>query len=146
LKRLIWAITLILPVGVFAGEIYRSVDDHGIVVYSDRPSKDAEEITVNIPGVTSSAAARQPAKAADAAKDEAPDPTLVAQIPRESTPEEIAADRTKNCDYARQMQTTFSQSHRLYRNGPNGEHEYLSDAEISEQRAKADSEVAKWCK
>lgn len=143
MKRLAWIIALVLPIGALAGEVYRSVGKDGVVVYSDRPSKDATAVIINVLG----GASRAPAAGKPAAKDNEPAPgsEVAAEIPREPTPDEIAADRARNCDYARQMQTTYSTAHRLFRNGPNGEREYLSDAEIDEKRAKAESEVAKWC-
>jgi hypothetical protein len=144
-KRLIWSILLILPLGAFGAEVYRSIDENGLVVYSDRPSSDAEKVEVNTrrpvaPAPSSSEAAEED----NAAATDANSP-LGAQIPRESTPEEIAADRARNCNYARQMATTYSTAHRLYRNGPTGERVYLSDAELQQARDKAQSDVATWC-
>ena len=144
-KRLIWSFLLLLPCGVIADEVYRSVDENGQVVYSDRPDMQtvAELIVVEnnpsnpVPGTN---AAGRPADSENESEEE---PTLL--IPREGTPEEIAADRTRNCDYARQMQEAYSQAHRLFREGPDGEREYLSDDELTEARTKAESDVATWC-
>jgi hypothetical protein len=145
-KSLVWSVLLLLPVGALAAEIYRSVDANGRVVYSDLPDGTAERVTINVPepsapGERAAASRADDSESAPAASAAPPG----AEIPRPSTPEEIAADRTRNCDYARQMQTTYSSSHRLYRNGADGERVYLSDAELSEARAKAESDVATWC-
>ena len=48
-------------------------------------------------------------------------------------------------NYARQMLDRYSTAHRLYRNGPDGERIYLSDAELAAARTKAESDVATWC-
>lgn len=137
MKRLVWSILLVLPLGATA-DIYRSVDENGQVVYSDRPSSDAERITV------SAAPAFAPAaEAAPAGEDE--DSTVFAEVPREPTPEELAEDRTRNCEYSRQMLESYTTSHRLYRQGPDGEREYLSAEEIDAARARAQSNVAAWC-
>jgi len=145
MTRLAWSIALFFPLGAFAGDVYRSVDENGVVVYSDQPSADSELVTIAVS--LASAPARQTSRPADdRADDDAPASSpLAAEIPRESTPEEIAADRARNCEYARQMQQTYSVSHRLYRTGPDGEREYLTDAELTAARTKAESDVAAWC-
>jgi hypothetical protein len=145
LRRLAWSILLIIPIGAMA-DIYRSVDENGVVNYSDLPTgADAERIAVSArPAV----AAAQPADPADSdaeSSDTDADATVYAEIPREPTPEEVAADRARNCEYSRQMLESYTTSHRLYRQGPDGEREYLSDAEIDAARARAESNVAAWC-
>jgi hypothetical protein len=144
LKRVCWAILMILPCGAFAAEVYRSVDENGVVVYSDRPTDKTELIEVDT-GVDARRSASESQAANDESDDSAPNTPFAAEIPREATPEEIAADRARNCEYARQMMTTYSQSHRLFRDGANGEREYLSAAEIDEARSRAESNVATWC-
>lgn len=158
MKPLVWSVLLVLPVGALGAEIYRSIGENGEVVYSDLPtaSGESERVTVNVPAPGRSAdraAASRPATSrsepSDAESAEAapgtPGSALNAQVPRESTPEEIAEDRARNCEYARQMQATYSTAHRLYRNGPDGERVYLSDEELASARTKAESDVAAWC-
>lgn len=155
-KRLVWSVLLVIPIGAFGAEIYRTIGENGEVVYSDLPpaSGQAERVTVNVPGPGRSA--DRPAQSSSSRSQSSdpegsesapggPGPTLNAQVPRESTPEEIAADRAQNCEYARQMQARYSTAHRLYRNGPDGERVYLSDDELSAARTKAESDVAAWC-
>ena len=144
MKRLSWSILLVIPFGAFAADVYKSVDANGVVVYSDLPRDGAERVTVRTtPGSSPSASSRASSQAdGKPAEDNSP---LGAEIPRESTPDEIAADRARNCEYARQKLQTYSNSHRLYRNGADGERVYLSDDEITEARAKAETDVAEWC-
>lgn len=143
MKRLSWLILLILPLGAFAADVYRSVDENGQVVFSDRPTATAEvvEIRSTIPGAGPVSRPRVSAES----EDSEPDSPLGAEIPREATPDEIASDRARNCQYAQEMMTTYSQSHRLFREDANGEREYLSAAEIDEARSRAESNVATWC-
>jgi hypothetical protein len=70
---------------------------------------------------------------------------LGGQIRVERTAAEIAAEKERNCVAARERADRYSTSQRLYRTLPNGEREYLSDAELSEARAKADADVVNWC-
>jgi hypothetical protein len=135
---------MILPLGASAADVYRSVDENGVVVYSDRPTDRTELIQINtsVPGARPTAA---PQASADESSDSAADSPLAAEIPREGTPEEIASDRARNCELARQMATTYTQSRRLFRQNADGEREYLTGAEIDEAIAKAESNVATWC-
>jgi activator of HSP90 ATPase len=135
---------MILPLGASATDIYRSVDENGIVVYSDRPTDRTELVQINtsVPDSPTTAASRANGEESD---DSASNTPLVAEIPREATPEEIASDRARNCELARQMVTAYSQAHQLFREGADGEREYLTAAEIDEARSKADSNVATWC-
>jgi len=152
-KPLVWSLLLVLPVGALGAEIYRTVGENGEVVYSDLPGTtgEGERVTVNVPSPGRSAdrpAASQRSSSRSESSETAPTtpgPTLNAQVPRESTPEEIAADRAENCGYARQMQARYGTAHRLYRNGPDGERVYLSDEELAAARTKAESDVAAWC-
>ena len=144
LKQLAWSILLVLPLSAFADEVYRSIDENGQVVYSDRPDtlSVAELVVIN------TNAPRAPAGsplAGRAGEEDESEEQPTALIPREGTPEEIAEDRARNCNYARQMQETYSISHRLFRTGADGEREYLTDNELAAARTKAESDVATWC-
>lgn len=128
-----------------AADVYRSVDAQGNVSYSDRPQNDdAERVAVVAPR-----AASQPARPQAAA---APQPTAPESEPATAEPPapqptraEQAAERARNCEVARERATRYAESRRLYRNTPEGEREYLSDAEIDEARARAAADVETWC-
>ena len=91
MKPLVWSVLLVLPVGALAADVYRTVGENGEVIYSDLPSASAERVTVTVPGAGRSAdRAASESESADAATEAAGNP-LGAQIPRPSTPEEIAA-------------------------------------------------------
>jgi hypothetical protein len=46
---------------------------------------------------------------------------------------------------AKDRLSRYSEAHRLYRPGPDGEREYLTSEEIDAERAEAISSVGKWC-
>jgi len=145
LKQSIWTILALLPLGALAAEVYVSVGADGQVIYSDRPTgTEAEEVLEIRSGPRAaatqpvrSAAAAEPAEAAAPASD-AP---LVAEVRREATPEERAA----NCAIVRQRSDSYSAAYRIYRDEPNGERHYLTAEEIDEARAAVAAEVAEWC-
>lgn len=135
---------MILPLGAFAAEVYRTVDENGLIVYSDRPSEMAERLEV---ATTVASAPLTAAASPDSSDEQESESDLPpgAEIPREATPEEIASDRARNCEYARQMLETYSVSRRLFTTGADGERVYLSGEEIDQERATAESNVATWC-
>ncbi len=136
----------------FGAEVYRSTDAKGNVIYSDRPENSTSQAVTVLTARPSSSAPRtvatppRPAAGgADAAKPATDDAATPQKEKREPTPAEKAEDRAKNCKIARERQQTYTTSHRLYRTGPNGERQYLNDAEIDEARAKAAADVETWC-
>lgn len=141
MKRLVWSILIVLPFGALADDIYRSVDENGVVVYSDRPTGDSEVITV-VASVTRTVRPAAPAASDELSRD---NQEVFAEVPREATPEELAAERAQNCEIARQRATVYSQSQRLFRTDAAGERIYLTDAEIDEARSTAEADVAAWC-
>lgn len=145
-KPLVWSVLLALPLTALGAEVYRSVGADGKVVYSDVPTAAAQRVTVNVPAPSEQpppTPTPTPTSASRASADAAAAPS--AEVPRPATPAEIRADRARNCELARQKNTTYSTAHRLYRNGPDGERVYLDAAEITAAREQAETDVAEWC-
>jgi hypothetical protein len=130
---------------LFAADVYRSVDSSGNVVYSDRPEREGTElIYVATPGTPSAARAQANSPAVPPAPALASE-ELSGEVLRERSPDEVAEERARNCALSQERAERYRISRRLYRNLPNGEREYLSDAELDEARAKAEADVANWC-
>jgi len=126
---------------LYGAEVYRYVDENGNVGYSDRPvGQNPEPIVVT----TYTPIAPPPTPAAAQPAPESPDETAQRER-REPTPEERAGDRAANCTIARERLERYAISRRLFRELPDGEREYLSDAEIDEARAGAAADVEEWC-
>jgi hypothetical protein len=150
-KTVRWPLLLaMLATAAYGGQVYRSTDANGNVVYTDRPTEKSEPVNVTVPAAgrpgnpitppdAKAAAGKTPpgATQANATADQKKD--------KVQTPAEKEAERAKNCATARERQTRYDQSHRLYKPGANGEREYLNSAEIDEARAKAAADVATWC-
>lgn len=124
-----------------AAEVFRYVDENGNVAYSDRPVGENPEVIVV---TTTAPVAPPPAAPAQQPQAATPEET-VERVRREATPEERAEDRAANCAIARERMETYAISRRLFRPLPDGEREYLSDAEIDAARAGAAADVEEWC-
>ena len=152
MKTIRWPLLLaLLATTAYGGQVYKSTDANGNVVFSDRPSEKSEPVNVAVPGTgrpgnpitspESKAAAnaqggngQTQANAAGAQKKE-----------KVQTPAEKDAERAKNCASARERKTRYDESHRLYKPGTNGDRVYLNDAEIDQARAQAAADVQTWC-
>jgi hypothetical protein len=124
---------------LWSDEVFRSVDADGNVRYSDRPEgNDVEKVFIVVPR---GRATPRPAVTAPPA----PEPAEQAEAPASPPAAPTAEERARNCATATERLERYEVSHRLYRTRPDGEREYLSDAEIDEARARAAAEVQNWC-
>jgi hypothetical protein len=129
----------------YGAEVYRSTDANGVVSYSDRPQgANSQYIYVATPRPPSGMLPR--GTAAPTPGPGQADPAVQAPPPPVALPpSELEAQRARNCEIARERQQRYSVAHRLFRTLPNGEREYLSDAEIDDARARAAADVENWC-
>ena len=151
MKTIRWPLLLaLLATAAYGGQVYKSTDANGNVVFSDRPGDKSEPFNLAVPAAgrpgnpiskpaaaNTQAASGQPNTQANAAGDQKKE--------KVQSPAEKEAERAKNCAAARDRKTLYDTSHRLYKSGPNGDREYLNAAEIDEARAKAAADVATWC-
>lgn len=155
MKTIRWPLLLaVLATAAASADIYRSKDANGTVVYSDRPTEKSEPIivTASKPGRPGNPVSAPKAGNSDAQNTQNAQAsssgaqTQGAQKEKgDLTPAEKEAERAKNCQTARERKTKYDQSHRLFKTGPNGDREYLSDAEIDQARAQAAADVQTWC-
>jgi hypothetical protein len=131
----------------WGAQVYRSVDRDGNVSYSDRPAgENAEALYIATPRAADpappAATASQPGGQTEAAPEQ---PGEVQREQREPTAEERAEERVRNCAIARERNERYLISRRLYRETPDGEREYLDDAQLDDARARAAADVEEWC-
>jgi hypothetical protein len=140
------AVLALLSTPLWGGEVYRSIDEAGNVIYSDRPQgARVEKVYVAVPRPARGPVPTQVSRRPSTAEAAQPAGENAQVVPVEPTPEEARAERTANCRIANERLQRYLVSHRLYRTLPNGEREYLADAEIDEARAKAAADVEQWC-
>lgn len=148
MRQLCPALIFLAVLPAMAADVYRSVDENGTVVYSDRPDREGTE-RVFIATARPAPAARAPAASPSTQAQTPPAPgeneTLHGEILQEPSADELAQQRAQNCSIAQQRAEQYRVAHRLYRTLPDGEREYLTDAELDQARAKAEADVASWC-
>jgi hypothetical protein len=147
-------LALFSAVAFAAGEVYRTVDVNGNVVYSDRPLNERSELVRVSTGAPASSARAANAGSSSAAgrvaagsdpTDDIQAPAPPAPLPDGPTAAEMREQRVKNCEIARERQERYAISRRLYRETESGEREYVSDPEIEDARSRAAVDVQNWC-
>lgn len=135
--------------GAFADTVFKSVDESGQVIYSDRPSVGGQNESLEIDirrsnaqtvVVKKSADEQIAAAAAIRENHEAEDAASEAQMAAE-----VAERRQSNCTAAKSRQEKYVTNRKLYKPLANGEREYLSDDELDAARADAARTVEEWC-
>ena len=134
----------------YAGDVYKYVDDRGVTLYTDKP----------VPGATLvSTSAQRPAEAAarmNAANAAATNAQLTASNQRianaqtdsrvaATVAKDLEASRLERCKKAREVYQASINARRLYREGADGKREYLSEAELAQQRIESAKAVDAIC-
>jgi hypothetical protein len=130
-----------------ADTVYRSVDDAGQVVYSDRPLDGYEPFELDVlhssaEGIRQQRMADERLKKAAGIRESQEAEEAAAAANAQAS---IAEQRASNCEAAKQRSRKYNTNRKLYRPLPNGEREYLSDDELDAARAEAASTVDEWC-
>ncbi len=146
---IIMAVMSLTATTVLADIVYHSVDENGTPIYSDRPSTDGYDDTVelNIRATDYSTVEQDKKSAAELARAakiregyEAEDAENAAQ-----TQAVVAEQRASNCVAAQQRAEKYNANRKLYRPLPDGGREYLSADELDAARAEAARTAEEWC-
>lgn len=129
--------SLLLALPAAASEVFRWVDENGVVHYSDRPTREgAERLNVRT---------ARPVEAPPQARVAAPAAGEEGELFGEPDQAEMDELRRANCQAATDRLAQLLRSPRLFREGPDGSRRYLDDEEIAVVRAEAEELVEAWC-
>jgi Domain of unknown function (DUF4124) len=139
-----------------AATVYKWMDAEGQVHYTDRPPRagDAKIIAVYEEGSPEDEGAESTATAGDesppadatasAAQDEEQAAASQAQV--NAVNADVAKARAENCKKATERYNSYVTSQRLFRTGPDGQRQYLTDAELSLARVSAKKDMDLFCR
>lgn len=132
-----------------ADTVFRSVDDNGQVVYSDRPagsgSQEAIELAIQRSNTSEPETKKTPDEYIAEAASLRESQTAGRAAEEQAINEQVAQQRATNCTAAKNRQQKYTTTHRLYKPKENGEREYLSSDELDAARAEAARTVDEWC-
>ena len=139
-----------LAVTATAQNVYKSVDDEGLVTFTDRPPNNLAAETVS--GLDIDRTDRDQIDADKAEADEQAKYDQAAQDIREQQSKEDAElqtalndQRNAACRAATARLEKYKNARRLYREQSDGERDYLNDDELDAERAEAARAVDELC-
>jgi hypothetical protein len=135
--------------GPAAADVYKFKDDHGNVLYTDKPATLPAE-RLNIQSQKTDTVAVQ-ARAEEEAKrmqdaDKANQDAAGQNKDQQRATQLSATQKAEQCTKARQRYDTYMNSQRLYQQTPDGQRKYLSDEELNAARASAKASMDVMCK
>ena len=135
--------------GPAAADVYKFKDDHGNVLYTDKPATLPAE-RLNIQSQKTDTVAVQ-ARAEEEAKrqqdaDQANQQAAGQNKDQQQATQLSATQKAEQCTKARQRYDTYMNSQRLYQQTPDGQRKYLSDDELTAARASAKASMDVMCK
>ncbi|MEM9172647.1 MAG: DUF4124 domain-containing protein [Pseudomonadota bacterium] len=147
LKLVALVLTLWCIAAPASAQIYKWVDEDGVVHYSDQPrAKDAVQSEIESKPTDKQAAASALAAAVQLNEEQTERFYEQRDGAEEDSPEAQAARlRKQACDQAKLKQNEYAIARRLYKITETGEKAYLDDAEIDAARIKAQELVDKYC-
>jgi hypothetical protein len=146
----VFTCTLVLGELAQAGDVYKYVDEHGTTLYTDKPipgavlvrtgSQRPPEVAARSYAAAQSATNSQLAASNQRIAETQNDSRVAATVAKD-----LEASRAERCKKAREIYTTSINSQRLYRQTPDGKREFLTDAELAQQRLDAAKSVDAIC-
>jgi len=129
-------------------EVYKWIDPQGRIHYSDRPPPSEGKLLSmeSTPSAHQHAAAERPAAPPSSAAPRSNSPSADANPKmRETVENDVASAHAEQCKAAQDRYTMYVNSRHLYREGPNKERIYLTDAELETERLNAKREADERC-
>jgi hypothetical protein len=140
------AIAALVLSSAASADVYRWVDASGRVHYSDRWVEGSELIKTSAPAAAFAKSAQAETQRNQLrASDERIREQQAQSSAAEAVRQDVEAKRAEQCKQARENYEKSIAARRIYKNGPNGERQYLSDAEADEMRIKARASMDALC-
>ena len=135
--------------GPVAADVYKFKDEHGNVLYTDKPSTLPAE-RLNIQSQKTDTVAVQARQQEELKGLQEPNQATQRSAPdaraQQQAAQTTATQNADQCTKARQRYDTYMNSQRLYEQGADGQRRYLTDAELTAARASAKASMDVMCK
>ena len=137
-----------LAAGPVAADVYKFKDDHGNVLYTDKPSTLPAE-RLNIQSQKTDTVAVQARQQEEMKRlqdaDKVTQQAAAQNKDQQQASQLTATQKADQCAKAKQRYDSYVNSQRLYEQTPDGQRRYLSDAELTAARASAKASMDVMC-
>ncbi len=140
MKRLLLIAALLAWSGMASAVVYKWVDAQGKVQYGDRPPDGVKAEVVELLVSHANAAPSRAAPAGTSDGKPAPSDADKAKVAQD-----VQQTRDKQCADAQDRYKKLIESRRLYKEGSNGERQYLTSDQIDQERLNAKREIDEAC-
>jgi hypothetical protein len=142
LITLLFGLTLALGTGMVSrADVWKIVDAKGVVQYTDRWEPGAQLIKSDHPRAES---ATDDAKKQQAANDKISS-DLAKQAATQAVQKDLDAVHADQCKKAQERYQQEIDARRIYKQGADGERQFLSDAEADQERVQARTDMDQAC-
>ena len=147
MKRFLLFAALIAWSGLASAVVYKWTDAQGKVLYGDRPPDGVHAEVVELLGTHAASArvaAPNTAQSAPAARVAAA-PTSKDLDDKKAVDQDVAQTRDKQCTDAQERYKKLIEGRCLYKNGPDGERQYMTSEQIDTERLNAKRDIDDTC-
>jgi hypothetical protein len=154
LQKIVLGLVMAGLTAVAAAEtVYKWVDSRGQIYYTDLPPRQADAKILGIFHEETGVVGEEEEEGSDTADGETPEtpPATESASPDVSSDAaatvqaDVANARVKQCKDAQERYKVYIESHRLFRQMPDGKRQYLTDQELTEARVRAKQAVDDYC-
>ena len=144
MKRLLLLAALLAWSGMASAVVYKWVDAQGKVQYGDRPPDGVKAEVVELL-ISHSAGASAPSRVASGPSSSDGKPSPADSAEKAKVAQDVQQTRDKQCTEAQDRYKKLIESRRLYKEGANGERQYLTSDQIDQERLDAKREIDETC-
>lgn len=126
-------------------DVYKYVDEHGQVKYTDKPELLPAELLARMKSQRTDNAAVAERVAAEQQQTQEKNAEQASAAEKQKAQKNTAADKTERCTKARERYDQLMSAQRVYSTNEKGERVYMDDKEIEKSRASAKQMMDTWC-
>ena len=147
MKRVLLCVALLALSGLSSAAVYKWVDAQGKLQYGDRPPDGVKAELVTLIGNHGSApTAPRPSDTSRSARSAVtPETPGVNEATKKAVEQDVETAKVKQCADAQEHYRKLIEGKRIYREGKNGEREYLTSEEIDSERLNAKRDLDSNC-
>ncbi|MFO1465298.1 MAG: DUF4124 domain-containing protein [Steroidobacteraceae bacterium] len=147
MKRLVLCAALLAFSAMSPAAVYKWVDSQGKTQYGDRPPDGVKAELVTLLGnrAPGSQSTRPSAAHSTAPGNTTSNGTPVGNDAKKAVEQDVSAARAKQCADAQERYRKLIEGRRIYREGKDGERQYLSSEELDSARLNAKADVDATC-